>query len=66
MAHRSIWLRDWDGTLISRLIPFKGEKRFRESLKPFLIENKDKQKVLPSNKKEAPKKPQTLSIWSQL
>lgn len=57
-----MWLRHWEGDAgsASRLVgvPFKGEKLFGETLEPLLMENKDKQKVLVSNKKEPPKKNQ--------
>lgn len=59
LARRHIWLCQWKGdTGSSRILnlPFKGEKLFGEGLEP-LIENQDKQKVLPSSKKDSQKKP---------
>lgn len=62
MACLSVWLRGWNGNAVSvaRLVSlrFKGEKLFGDSLEPFLIENKDKQKVLPLHKMEDPRRPE--------
>lgn len=59
VARRSVWLRHWevDQGSQSRLaaFPFMGEKLFGQTLDPLLVENKDKRKVLPTNKRDFPK-----------
>lgn len=64
LARRHIWLHQWevDASSASRILnlPFKGEKLFGEALKRLLVENTEKQKVLPSTKKDPPKKTQSF------
>lgn len=68
LARRHIWLRHWKGDLASysRIVnlPFKGERLFGEDLEPMLIEDANKRKVLPSNKKQPFKKSQPFRGYS--
>lgn len=68
-ARRNIWLRHWDvdAGSQSRLVgvPFKGSKLFGEALDPILIENRDKRKVLPSNRKVLHKAKTAISFRPQ-
>lgn len=55
-ARRNVWLRSWeaDPSAQAKLaaVPFKGEELFGDTLDRYLVENKDKKKVLPSKRKE--------------
>lgn len=51
-THRLIWLHQWQADAQHKWClasaPFKGELLFEDNLDPFLIETKDKRKILPS------------------
>lgn len=51
-SHCLLWLCHWQADMRSKWrlgsAPFRGRNLFREALDPILVENKDRQKVLPS------------------